>query len=323
RRQRRHDALDQLDDPLVLDRVVDADRRVVVGQQVAEQLRDEALLLVEHCRRAPRLGLLPHLGPHLMEVAQVGDDVFLGTSSRRRTDDQPAREAGLFAELADDAAKTGALLARVDLAGDAHVVDGGHEHQEPPGHGRMRRQPGALRPQRLLRHLDDDLLPFFQQLFDLRLGPLLAIAVATTAIATGDVRFVNAAGWIATIAGSGRQLRDRRRRMFLVVSVQALELFEAGDNVADVEKAVAFEAEINESRLHAGQHFGYPALVHVAHHAARALALDEDLGNLIVLEDRDPRFVGARGDDHLLAHARSSRQAARAGGFRPRVPRGT
>jgi hypothetical protein len=36
------------------------------------------------------------------------------------------------------------------------------------------------------------------------------------------------------------------------------------------------------------------------------LAFDEDFGNLIVLEDRDPRFVGARGDDHLLGHAPSS-----------------
>ena len=190
----------------------------------------------------------------------------------------------------------------------------------------MRRQPGALRPQRLLRHLDDDLLPFFQQFFDLGLGSLVAIAVTTTAIATGAVRLVDAAGRIAAIAGGAQAAaRRRRRRMFLVVGVQALELFEAGDDVADVEKAVAFEAEVNESRLHAGQHFGYPALVHVAHHAARALALDEDLGNLIVLEDRDPRFVGARGDDHLLAHARNSERvvAAALGGLLLRAPSGT
>ena len=117
-------------------------------------------------------------------------------------------------------------------------------------------------------------------------------------------------------AGARPLSRRRRRRMRLVVvGVETIELLEAGDDVADVEKAVALEAEVNEGRLHAGQHFGYPALVHVAHHAARALALDEDLGNLIVLEDRDPCFVGARGDDHLLAHARNSeRVAARARG---------
>ena len=34
----------------------------------------------------------------------------------------------------------------------------------------------------------------------------------------------------------------------------------------------------------------------------RRMQLDEDLDDLIVLEDRDPRLVIARGDDHLLVH---------------------
>src|SRR5262245_33585739 len=137
------------------------------------------------------------------------------------------------------------------------------------------------------------------------------------------VGLVDAAGWVATIRRTGRQLCYLCGRMLLIVGVETIELFEAGDDVADVEEAVALEAEVNERRLHAGQHFRYPALVDVADDATRSLAFDEYLGDLIVLEDRDPCFVGARGDDHLLAHARSSRRAARAGGFRPRVPRGT
>src|SRR4029078_4114418 len=49
-------------------------------------------------------------------------------------------------------------------------------------------------------------------------------------------------------------------------------------------------------------------------------ALDEDFGNLIVLENRNPCFVGARGDDHLLGHARSSPGAvAEAHRFLPRA----
>ena len=100
----------------------------------------------------------------------------------------------------------------------------------------------------------------------------------------------------------------RRRRRLSSVSRRS-NSSKRGDDVGDVEEAVAFETEVNEGRLHAGQHFRYPALVDVANHAARALALDEDLGNLIVLEDRDPCFVGARGDDHLLAHARNSERA--------------
>ena len=135
------------------------------------------------------------------------------------------------------------------------------------------------------------------------------------------VGLVNAARRVPGVAGRSRQ-RCHRRRMFLVVGVQTIELFEAGDDVADVEKAVPFEAEVNERRLHAGQHFGYPALVDVADHPARALPLDEYLGDLIVLENRDPCFVGARGDDHLLGHARNS-PAARADAPPPRMSRDT
>ena len=92
----------------------------------------------------------------------------------------------------------------------------------------------------------------------------------------------------------------------VVIRVEAVELLERRDDVRDVEEAVAFETEVNERRLHAGQHFRYPALVQIANDTARALALDEDFGDLIFLENRDPCFVGARGDDHLLGHARNS-----------------
>ena len=63
-------------------------------------------------------------------------------------------------------------------------------------------------------------------------------------------------------------IAERRRVVF--VGIQAVELLERGDDVGDVEEAVAFEPQVNKRRLHAGQHFGYPALVDVAHDAARA-----------------------------------------------------
>ena len=49
----------------------------------------------------------------------------------------------------------------------------------------MARQAGALRAERLLGHLDDDLLPFLDQLFDLRVGTLVPVAVTTAAISRG------------------------------------------------------------------------------------------------------------------------------------------
>ena len=87
--------------------------------------------------------------------------------------------------------------------------------------------------------------------------------------------------------------------------LELLELLERVDDVGDVEEAVALEAEVDEGRLHAGQDLGDPALVDVADDAALPLALDEDFGDLVVLEDGHHRFVAVRGDDHLLGHART------------------
>ena len=57
---------------------------VVVGQQVAQQLGDEALLLEQHRRRPPAFHLLADLGPDLVEVGQVAEDVVLRAGRRRR-----------------------------------------------------------------------------------------------------------------------------------------------------------------------------------------------------------------------------------------------
>ena len=92
-------------------------------------------------------------------------------------DDHAAGEAVLLAELADDAAQARALFARFDLARHADVVDRRHEHQEPARHRHVRGQPRALGAERLLDDLDEDLLAFLQQVFDLGLG-LVAIAIA-------------------------------------------------------------------------------------------------------------------------------------------------
>ena len=73
-----------------------------------------------------------------------------------------------------------------------------------------------------------------------------------------------------------RRLRARRTGAplaaaggrLVLVRLEAVELLEGGDDVGDVEEAVALETEVNERRLHAGQHFRDPALVEVADDAA-------------------------------------------------------
>ena len=193
-----------------------------------------------------------------MEILQVVDDVRVRPAARGGADDHAAGEAVLLAELADDAAQPAALFARFDLAGDADVVHRRHEHQEPAGERGVRRQPRALGAQRLLGHLDDDLLAFLQELFDFRLRRALAALLAA-------VRFV--------------------------VAFEPLELFDRVDDVRDVQEAVALEADVNERALHAGQHFGDPALVDVPHHPALPLPLDEHLADEILVENGHLRLV--------------------------------
>jgi hypothetical protein len=147
---------------------------VVFGQQIAKELGDEALLLEQHGRWPPRFHLLSNLGPHLMEIGEVADDVLFGSTASRGPDDDAAGKPVLLAELADDAAEAGALLARIDFAGHTDMVDRRHEDQKAPRHRHVRGQPGALGAQRLFDDLNQDLLPFLQQVFDLRLRPVIA-----------------------------------------------------------------------------------------------------------------------------------------------------
>jgi len=99
-----------------------------------------------------------------------------------------------------------------------------------------------------------------------------------------------------------RRLAQLRLGLLVVARLEALELFDSIDDLGDVQERIALQPDVNEGGLHAGEDFRDPALVDVANDAALPLALDEDLDDLIVLEDRDPRFEVAGGDDHLLVH---------------------
>ena len=178
RDQVRHDPLDQRQHAAVLLLVVEADRAVIVGQQVAQQLGDEALLLEQHRRRTARLHPAADLGPDLVEVGEVADDVFLRSAGGGGADDDAAGEAVLLAELLDDAAQAGPLVARFDLARDADVIDRRHEDQEAPRHGDVRGEPGALGAERLLDDLDEDFLPFLEQVLDADFGAFLVVAAS-------------------------------------------------------------------------------------------------------------------------------------------------
>jgi hypothetical protein len=106
-------------------------------------------------------------------------------------------------------------------------------------------------------------------------------------------------------AGSGAIVGDGGNVVF-VVTGELLELLDGVDDLSDVEEGVALEPDVDEGRLHPGEHLRHPPFVDVADHAALILALDEDFDDLVVLEYGDARVVRPRGDDHLLVHCRNS-----------------
>jgi hypothetical protein len=111
RREARQDPLNQLQHALVLLRVVDPDCLKVLGQKIAQKLADEALLLIDDRRCARRFHLLPDAGPDDVKGAEIADDVVLGSVGGGGSDDDAAGEAVALAELPDDAAQAGSLLA--------------------------------------------------------------------------------------------------------------------------------------------------------------------------------------------------------------------
>ena len=64
----------------------------------------------------------------------------------------------------------------------------------------------------------------------------------------------------------------------------------------------ALEADVDEGRLHAGQHPRHAAQVHVADQAAGGGALDVQLLHRALLDDGDPGLVRGVVDEDLFGH---------------------
>src|SRR5204862_3279863 len=123
RRQVRHDALDQLQRALVFLLVVDADGLEFLGQQIAQQLADQALLPVDDRGRARGVGAVPDLGPDPVERLEIADDVLARTRGGRGADDDAAGKPAGVLEFADDAPQAAAPAGRLGLPAPADVID--------------------------------------------------------------------------------------------------------------------------------------------------------------------------------------------------------
>ena len=87
-----------------------------------------------------------------------------------------------------------------------------------------------------------------------------------------------------------------------VVAVAVLAML---PDVGDVQERGAFEADLDERRLHARQHACDLAQVNIADQAARARALHVQLLDHALLEHRHPRFLRRHVDEDLVAHRKS------------------
>src|SRR5437868_1494373 len=89
----------------------------------------------------------------------------------------------------------------------------------------------------------------------------------------------------------------------------ALEL--GADDLVHIEEAVLLEADLDERGLHAGQHVVDGAEVDVARDRALVRPLEIDLGDAVVLEDRDALLADVDGDEELALGGRERRALRR------------
>src|SRR5262245_26873553 len=137
----------------------------------------------------------------------------------------------------------------------------------------MRRDARPLAAHGLLRDLHQQLLPLLEPLLD------------GTEIARGRRRGLDQGLLGVALA---RDLRRQRGAL-------------AGE-IRGVQEGRLLEADVDEGRLHAGQYAHHLALVDVAGDAALLAALDVQIEERGVFEQRDPRLPGRGVDEDLARH---------------------
>src|SRR5207253_5249201 len=95
----------------------------------------------------------------------------------------------------------------------------------------------------------------------------------------------------------------------------------APGDVCGVQERGALETDLDERRLHAGQHARYAPLVQVAHEPAAAQALDVDLLHRAVLEDGGAGLARRDVDQDLDAQRFRLQNAARPASTECPLPR--
>src|SRR5438309_5475865 len=155
-----------LDDLVVQHLRVDEQRVDLVAEEIADDAAGEAGLTLQQRGRAHRAGLALDLLPQLVQVVDLVLAALLRQVFGHRPDDPAARVFG--DELRDHVAELGALLAVLDLAGDADLRGERHVDQEPARPRHLRRDPRSLRTDRFFDDLNELGLTLLQLVGNLR-----------------------------------------------------------------------------------------------------------------------------------------------------------
>src|SRR5581483_3755434 len=153
---------------------VDPDVREVLRDLIAENALDEVQVVVDESGSLAALGAVLDLGPEIEQETNVSAEIIFTSSRGSRADDESAGAVRVLGK--DDALQPLALFVAGNLARDADVIHRRHINQKASRQRDVAGDAGALFADGLLCDLDEDFLPFFQQVGDFRSRSALDVA---------------------------------------------------------------------------------------------------------------------------------------------------
>jgi hypothetical protein len=169
------------------------------------------------------------------------------------------------AELLDGGFQPGPFVIVGDPSRHSELDHRRHVHQEASGQRDVGRQARALGADGVLDDLDEDLLAFAEEI--------------------ADVRFDGFVG-----------------RRLVIDSEDVGEVVEDAASLADIEKTVPRETDVDERRLHSRQDPGHPTFVEVADHRRRPMALRPIADEARFFAQRNPGFEGVDREKENRVH---------------------
>ncbi len=213
-------------------------------------------------------------------------------------------------QLEHHVAELAAGLVVFDLPRDAHAAQRRHQHQIAAGNADVRGERRPLGADAFLDHLHQHLVAAAEDVLDRRLDARAARRAANgraaAAVAAGPS---SSASLVLVPSSSTARPAAVVARGLVGIEPALAEVLRL--DVADVQEAVAADAEIDEGGLDAGLEVDDAALVDVADVVVLAGAFDVQLFQHSVFDDRNPAFFRLRHvDQHFLLHVmRLSRSA--------------